>query len=221
MEGNALLGTGASADQAASSCQVIKALTTEPQDGLYWLDFDGPEGESAVQVYCDMTIQGGGWTRAVMLRRGDALWDAWLTRSGDPAAGVLYGLPMRDFASDSEGEELEFFFKIDGEPRQILYRGINYRTWDPVMGGAQFDNSFEHKLFENEAYEVCSVGLSHFNAAWNWAAARGAGGCGGYMTTGFIVHGSSQEHDHAHQLYGLRGYRAVTTFQTIEVFIRR
>ncbi len=220
LQGNARLGSGASADQAASSCQVIKVLVPEAADGLYWLDFDGPEGESAVQVQCDMNTEGGGWTRAVMLRRADALWDAWLTRSGDPAAGVLYGLPLRAFAADDQGERLEFFFKIDGVARQILYRGVNYRAWDPVLGNQQFDSEFELKLFENEAYETCAAGLSHANSAWNWSAASGANGCAGYTTTGFIVHGQGREHDRAHQLYGLRGYRAATTFQTIEVFVR-
>ena len=97
--GNSRLGTGTTADDAASSCRVVQLINPQAQDGPYWLDTDGPEGEPAVEVHCDMTTQGGGWTRIAMLRRGDALWDAWITRSGNSADGVLYALPIRDLRS--------------------------------------------------------------------------------------------------------------------------
>ena len=66
-----------------------------------------------------------------MLRRGDALWDAWITRSGNSADGVLYALPIRDFALDDDGQSLEIIFKIDGVARQVVYRGVHYSAWDP------------------------------------------------------------------------------------------
>ena len=101
--GGVRLGTGAEAEDPASNCRIIQSLVPDAADGLYWLDTDGDGDEPAAQVHCDMTTQGGGWTRTMMLRRADALWGAWITRSGDSAAGVLYGLPLRDFAADERG----------------------------------------------------------------------------------------------------------------------
>jgi cysteine-rich repeat protein len=219
--GNTLIGDGASQENPSSSCALIRTLHGVTDDGLYWLDIDGSAETAATRVFCDMTTQGGGWTKAVALRRGDALWDAWITRSGDSAAGVLYALPFRDFSLDGVGEDLEFFFSIDGEARPIVYRGLRYEAWDPVLGNGVFDDRFELRQFEDADFTPCSANLAHSNAAWNWAAADGSNGCAGYSSAGFIVHGGGGgQHDHAAQLYGMNGLSGYTAFQTIEVFLR-
>lgn len=46
------------------SCKAIKAAQPDAKDGQYTIDVDGDDGPlPAVVVLCDMTIDGGGWTR--------------------------------------------------------------------------------------------------------------------------------------------------------------
>ena len=60
--GSTKLGTTAAT--AGSSCLQIKNLGGATADGLYWIDPDGSGSTKAIQVRCDMTTNGGGWTMA-------------------------------------------------------------------------------------------------------------------------------------------------------------
>ncbi|MGH1429323.1 MAG: fibrinogen-like YCDxxxxGGGW domain-containing protein [Arenicella sp.] len=53
---------GASRETAAKDCKAIKTAFPESEDGAYWIDVNGGSSNDAIEVFCDMTTDGGGWT---------------------------------------------------------------------------------------------------------------------------------------------------------------
>lgn len=54
------------------SCQAILSADPLSKDGIYTIDPDGTGPQAALDVYCDMTTNGGGWTMLVRLNTNDA-----------------------------------------------------------------------------------------------------------------------------------------------------
>ncbi len=63
--------TGASAADAALSCQALLSAYPGTTSGTYWLDPDGGSSANAFQAHCEMTQNGGGWVRCAGFRNSN------------------------------------------------------------------------------------------------------------------------------------------------------
>jgi hypothetical protein len=72
--------TGTTAESAGLNCKALRDTVTGLSSGYYWLDPDGAGANKPFQGFCDMSGNGGGWTRIAVLRHLSSVQENLLDR---------------------------------------------------------------------------------------------------------------------------------------------
>lgn len=170
---------GLSADTAAPSAAYIKENFPSSPDGVYWIE---RQNNTPIQVYCDMTRDGGGWmlinasNSTLSVNKGTASWngDLLTSRFGEGgcsstfAATVNYTLNNIPFASWGEVRLLMRRISTIGQCSNIVR----------FAGTETFTGFYETSANNDAAIEQYSgTATATSNATCLWGDGRWANAC--------------------------------------------
>ena len=139
---------GETRERAQDSCLVIRDGCPEKanENGMYWIDLnrDGDTSD-AVELYCDMTSSGGGWTMAAAIRQS-----SW---NGFCQGGAVGSLVSRDQSSSWRLSDDDTNLLMNGE-------GVIWVEGTGVYFKYTDGQRFAHDACSGSAIDVCSTSPS-------------------------------------------------------------
>lgn len=164
-DGNADAHDGCLAScEVPTSCVEIKAFDVAATDGAYVIDVDGVGGAAPFEVYCNMTIDGGGW-QLVSVRYQDIgvlFADAVCTGIGSDCSGTIPDLQL-----------------VPGDAPDLLFATTDGVYWLRLTG-----------LNPLGAYSLLDV-IALDRVLVNTDSCTGDNYCSANLDTGLMVAGSS------------------------------
>jgi subtilisin-like proprotein convertase family protein len=142
-----------------SSCAAILAADPLSKDGSYTIDPDGLGPSAALDVYCDMTTNGGGWTMLIRLNTNDANTRNSVDTAFWDSATAVGSLSGSDDYISAAYDSLAF--------TQITLR---YGYQGPAVVAASYTNSGNSQNLRKNL----NLTYSNANPAWTKAWSSGA-----------------------------------------------
>ncbi len=154
---------------APQSCRAILGDEPDAPDGVYRIDPDGEGGNDEIDVYCDMTTDGGGWMVMSWIRQ-PGQWDWRLFddqgQVGDTAGGFASGAALRR-ANPTVSEKIVIYLhlvengQVLGKQWMLNARGgaVPYASVN-TSNGWSYRDSFDAR--DGSAGNVCTHGCDRY-----------------------------------------------------------
>jgi cysteine-rich repeat protein len=154
-DGNTADGDACSATcalEVVDNCATLKAAMPTLPDGIYTIDPDGAGGDAPFDVFCDMTIGGGGWTlAAISSDDGQHTW-TWNNKSYMANNPITFGSlnePTQDFKGPAYNQmpfgSVLFVHSTPDDPQNPIWAQYD-NAGDGVQDLGSFIGSFGQNI---------------------------------------------------------------------------